>query len=293
MAGLLFKGLAWLLQRLPETVANAMAVLLGNLWYFVIPVRRQVMMMNLRIAFPDRDYRTLQRICRRTLISFMRNLVEFTRITKIDQAFVDNRVTTDGMEILEQAYARGRGIVVASGHLGNWEVMGAAAARLGYPITYIVKRVKDQRLDDLINGWRREVGLDIIYAREAGKEIVPHLQSGRILAFMIDQDAGKRGVWTDFFDQPASTPRGAAAYALRTGAPLLFMYDVRHPDGNHHVRMREVEIDREGEIDSERITQVMQTLTTCLEEAVRRYPEQYMWMHHRWRSWLRRQGRRA
>ena len=169
--------------------------------------------------------------------------------------------------------------------------MGAVASQLGYPVTYIVKRVKDQLLDDLINGWRRQVGVDVIYARESGREIVPHLKAGRSVAFMIDQDAGSRGVWVDFFNQPASTPRGAAVYALRTGAPVLFMYDLRKPGGYHHVEIRRVEVNREAELNEESITRLLTTLTGMLEEAVRRHPEQYMWMHHRWRSWLRKQGK--
>jgi Kdo2-lipid IVA lauroyltransferase/acyltransferase len=289
--GRLFKGIAWLLQHLPEFIAFWLARLLGNIWYFIIPIRRKVVMLNLRIAFPDKSYRELQRLCRKTLISFMYNFVEFTRIIHIDQKFIDERVTIDGMKAMEDAHALGKGIVVTSGHLGNWEVMGAAASRLGYPITYIVKRVKDQLLDDLINGWRREVGVDIIYARESGRKIVPHLKAGRTVAFMIDQDAGKKGVWIDFFNQPASTPRGAAVYALRTGAPVLFMYDIRKPGGRHHVVIREVELNREDEVSEESITRAMEKLTTFLETAIRRYPEQYMWMHHRWRSWLRQQGK--
>jgi len=291
--GRLFKWIAWLLQHLPEFVALWLARLLGNIWYFVIPIRRKVVMLNLRIAFPEKRYRELQRLCRKTLISFMYNFVEFTRIIHIDREFIEKRITIDGMENMERAHARGKGIVVASGHLGNWEVMGAAASRLGYPITYIVKRVKDKLLDDLINGWRRQVGVDIIYARESGREIVPHLNAGRTVAFMVDQDAGNRGVWIDFFDQPASTPRGAAVYALRTGAPVLFMYDVRKPGGRHHVVIRKVELEREDELSEESIIRAMKKLTMALEEAIRRYPEQYMWMHHRWRSWLRKQGKQV
>ena len=291
--GRLFKGIAWLLQHLPEFIALWLASLLGNIWYYIVPIRRKVVMLNLRIAFPQKSYRELQRLCRKTLISFMYNFVEFTRIIHIDQEFIEQRVTVDGMKVLEEVQARGKGIVVVSGHLGNWEVMGAAASRLGYPITYIVKRVKDQLLDDLINGWRRKVGVDIIYARESGKKIVPHLNAGRIVAFMIDQDAGKRGVWIDFFNQPASTPRGAAVYSLRTGAPVLFMYDVRKPGGRHHVVIREVEINREDGLSEESIIRVMSELTRALEEAICRYPEQYMWMHHRWRSWLRSQGKQV
>ncbi|MBL7033507.1 MAG: lysophospholipid acyltransferase family protein [Candidatus Delongbacteria bacterium] len=289
--GRLFKALAWLLQQLPEAIALGFARLLGNIWYYLIPIRRGVVMLNLRIAFPERSYRELQRLCRLTLISFMYNFVEFTRIIRIDRNWIDERITVDGIEILEEVQARGQGGVVVSGHLGNWEIMGAAASQLGYPVTYIVKRVKDQLLDDLINGWRSQVGVDIIYAREAKQAVTPHLRAGRFVAFMVDQDAGSRGVWIDFFNQPASTARGAAVYALRTGTPVLFMYDIRRPHGRHHVVIRELQLDRSGEIDEEKITAALTLMTRALEEAIREHPTQYMWMHHRWRSWFRQQER--
>ena len=168
---MLVRWLARFLQILPRSWALALARLLGLVWYYLIPIRRQVMLMNLRLAFPKRPLPELRRICRNTMVNFVKTFVEFGRLRDVDEEFIRNRVRLHGREELERAFARGRGVVVVSGHFGNWEIMGAVTTRLGYPVTYIVKRVKDQRVDDLINGWRREQGIGIIYSREAAQAI--------------------------------------------------------------------------------------------------------------------------
>jgi KDO2-lipid IV(A) lauroyltransferase len=279
--------LAWFFQVLPRSWALALARALGLFWYYVIPVRRRVMLLNLRLAFPRKPLAELHRICRRTMVNFVKTFVEFGRLHDVDDDFLRKHIRLHGRKDLEKAFSLGRGVVVASGHFGNWEVMGAVTTRLGFPITYIVKKVKDPRVDDLINGWRREQGIEIIYSREAAQSIPRHLERGRLVAFMIDQDAGKRGVMVEFFGHPASTPKGAAAYALKYGAPVLLAWSLRRRDNSHDIYYRLVELDPVSQVNTETITTALEKLTRELETVVAATPDQYMWMHHRWRTYLK------
>jgi len=287
---MLIRIIAWFLDIMPEPLVRAKALVWSWIWFYIVPVRRKVMNLNLTLAFPELSVGERRKLIRKTMHSFMPSLVEFGRLRHVTEKFMRKRVTIEGEPVLRSLLARNRGVVVISGHFGNWEVMGAVCRQMDLPISYIVKRVKDQNVDDLINGWRKDIGVEIIYARESNTKIAEHLKRNRLVAFMVDQDAGKRGVRNVFVGHPASTPRGAAVYALRTGAPVMLAMGLREGT-RFRIVFEEVKLPADAGLSEEGITKAMQAMTSILESWVRKYPGQYMWMHHRWRTWLREEGR--
>ncbi|MCK9461906.1 MAG: lysophospholipid acyltransferase family protein [Proteobacteria bacterium] len=180
---------------------------------------------------------------------------------------------------LEAALREGRGVVFATGHLGNWELMAVALARAGFPITAIAKESYDPRFTRLVEDERRRLGVEVIHRGRPGSSAATlrALRAGRVIGLLIDQDTRVPGTFVPFFGAPAFTPTGAAALAVRTGAPLVVGSIRRTPRGGHVV-----EVDRcEPPVDTAEGTA---SLTAALERRIRRHPSQWVWFHERWKT---------
>ncbi len=257
---------------------------IGWIWHFLLPLRGAVMQANLRRVFPEKDAawrRSVIRACRR---HFVLTGLELLWLPNVDRPFVEQHVRFLDRELPGRLLERGKGLICVGGHFGSWEMMGAATCLAGYPLSYIVKRINDPFLDELINASRKSAGVDVIYTREAGRKVLRELKRNRLLAFLSDQDARSRGVFVDFLGHPASTPTGAAVYALRLKAPVMFVHDRRLPDGNHEIDFREIPVDPDWEASEENVLALTQRFTDLMAEEVRRLPEQWFWMHKRWKT---------
>ncbi len=239
---------------------------------------------NLQLAFPDRDARFRRRVIRRCKFHFAMTGLELLWLPRVDKAWVDRHVRFLNLELPARLLKQGRGLICVGGHYGSWEIMGAATCLSGFPLSYIVKRIRDPFMDKLVNDSRRSAGVEVIYTREAGRQVLRQLKRNRLLAFLSDQDARSRGIFVDFLGQPASTPAGAAIYALRLKVPVMYVHDRRLPNGDHEIDFREVPVDPAAELNDGNVLQIMQRCTDLLAEQVRREPEQWFWMHKRWKT---------
>lgn len=195
----------------------------------------------------------------------------------------DRLMTVTGWSNLEKAFSQGRGVIFVSGHIGNWEWLGGIAAKRGFPVAYVVEHQANPYLERLLDHFRRHQGVKIIPRERASREILHYLRQGYIIAMLSDQDAGDVGVQVPFFGINASTPRGPAIFHLKTRAPLIFGYLVK--EGKRYIGGFEepMEIAISGHRESDERT-IMAVITSQLEALVRRYPDQYLWLHRRWKS---------
>jgi len=185
---------------------------------------------------------------------------------------------------MDQARAAGAGVVVVSGHFGNWELMGASIAILGYPASYVVTRQENELVERQMDNLRRSAGIEIIKRRDAAKGVLKALKQNRLVAILSDQDAHEAGAFVPFFGRPASTPRGAALFALRTGAALIFAESYRQGLGRLRVVFDRIPMqDLPAERDAA-VFELVRRFTARLEDAVRRHPQQWFWMHRRWKT---------
>lgn len=278
--------LRWLHRRLLalryETVL-ALGAVLGWLWA-ALPVRRRLILENLAAAFPERDAAWRRRTLRACTRHFAIVGLELFWLPRLTAEWVRERIDVVDPGLPAELLARGRGLIGVGGHFGNWEVMGAATALLGVPVSYIVKRIHDPALDELVDGCRRAHGIETMTTREAGRGVLRHFARGRLVAFLSDQDARSKGVFVPFFGREASTPRGAAVYALRLGVPVLFVSCRRRPGGRFEIEFLEVPVEPEWTNDEASVQALTARCTALLEERVRRDPEQWFWMHRRWKT---------
>jgi KDO2-lipid IV(A) lauroyltransferase len=194
---------------------------------------------------------------------------------------------------LEEAVSRGKGVVAVTGHIGCWELLGAYFSMMGYPLAVIVRPLRDQRLENLIDNLRRSKGMKPISRMTNVKAAYGWLKRGGILGVLIDQDTSVKGVFCDFFGRPAYTPAGPAYLALRTGAPIVPIAIQLEEDGTQVVRVKRP-IDLPKSMDTDACVRlVMQACTQAIEDYVRCRPTQWVWMHERWKTTPLRESERT
>jgi KDO2-lipid IV(A) lauroyltransferase len=181
--------------------------------------------------------------------------------------------------------ARGPGALIAAGHAGNWEVAGGALALRGVPIDGIAVRQRNPLFEQALSDNRRKLGVRVVYRGAAGKDVLRSLREGRVPVMLADQDAGAAGVYVDFFGHPASTPRGPALLALRSGARLFAGGCLVLPGSprRYRIQLEPVEVPRTGDLIRD-VQSLTQAHADALARLVQAAPEQYFWQHKRWKT---------
>lgn len=276
------RAVTGLAGSLGERNAHRIGESVGRL-LFRAGLRREVAIDNLRRAFPERDDAWIRRVARDSFAHLGRELIVTLRLSEVSRDELVARSDFAGLDVLHEGLARGNGAVIVTGHLGNWEVAAACLAARGLPMAVVAQRQSNPLSDRRINDVRRRFGLKPMDRREAAKKGLRTLRGGGLLAFVADQDARGSGVFVPFFGRMASTHRGPALLALRTGAPLFAASFIRTADARYDCHIHPVDENREGEPD-EVVHRLTAAYTAVLERAVRSAPEQYLWQHRRWKT---------
>lgn len=269
----------------PEVIADRGGAALGWMIARGAPVRWDVVTGQLKRAFPDAEEAWIRDIARKSYAHLGAEAVAMLRLAGLGAAGVRSHTTVYGFDVLERAVAEGTGAVVVTGHLGNWEIGGASMACRGLPIDVIAARQRNLLFDRHLVGSRERLGMNVIYRGDARARALEALRKGHLVGILGDQDARQAGVFVDFFGSPASTARGPALFALRAKAPLVLGVVHRIPGHRprYDVTFEEVVIERSGKLRDD-ITSLTQAFTSKLEAYIRKAPEQYFWLHKRWKT---------
>ncbi|MDE2979944.1 MAG: lysophospholipid acyltransferase family protein [Gemmatimonadota bacterium] len=271
---------------LPAVVADRAGALLGWVAARVGRPRWGVVMSQLRLAFPDATEGWRRTVGRRSYAHFGREAVAMFRLAGASRAEILKRTRLVGRELLEKAAREGRGVMVVSGHLGNWEVGAAGVVARGFPMDIIVARQRNRHFDRYLTRARERLGVGVIPRGDAPRGALASLKAGRVVGLMGDQDARAAGVFVDFFGRPASTARGPAVLSMRAGVVLATFCAIRLPGWRPRYEVR-IEAVPEVEPGIDRAAAVMtltRAFTSRLEEQVRKQPCQYFWHHRRWKT---------
>lgn len=266
---------------LGDRAAARLGAALGRAGY-PLGIKRKVVERNLRIAFPDADEETIERIARASYEHLGRETMMMLRLSSMSrERLLELASLADEVPLIE-ARARGTGLILVAGHLGNWEVGAAVVAALGYPMDVIAKRAANPLFYRRVLAARERLGVRVIDFQVAPRHALRSLRAGRCVAFAADQHAGRAGLPVPFFGRPASTYRGPALMALRTGAPMYLCLPLRRPDGTYRVEVERIDTTPGGDMEAD-VLRITTSYTARLEAAVRVHPEQYVWHHRRWR----------
>ena len=280
----LLRATVWVLGLFPLGAALRAGAGLGWTAWKVLGIRRRISMINLRQAFPDRDHEELERTGLESYRNAGRFMVEFARQNRLDDNHIARHVKLDddSREILKEALSLETGLIGLSFHFGNWELLGVAQSRLGFDVSFLVGQQRNRLVDGFINRLRSSHGLEIITRDAAMRRIVRIARSGGIVWWPSDEEAGRDGLVVKFSGYPASTPRGAAAFSVKLGMPILVGFMVREEGPNHRLVFGGLLRPREDLGREEAELELTQRYTDLLEEMVRRHPELYWWPHRRW-----------
>lgn len=282
---LLIAGMLRLLQFLSLDTARALGMTLGGWAYALAGGERRKALKSLARAFPERTDAERDALARGAFRHLAAAALEVASTRALD-AGLEALVSWPDADrrVLEAALAKGKGVVFVSGHVGNWELLARRVAKAGYPSQSIAKETSDPRLTALVEDFRAKGGVRSIWRGQEGaaRAMLRALRGGEILGILIDQDTRVQSVFVPFFGALAATPRAAADLALRTGAAVvvgfcqrdgagyrLTMEEVPHPDGT----------EREAAVQA-----LTAALSQRIEAAIRRAPEQWVWMHQRWKT---------
>ena len=249
----------------------------------MLRIRRPLVEEHLRHAFPDRSAAWRARTARESYRHLGREALTILAMGSRSPEEIRERTPIAGWERLAAAIDAGRGVVMATAHFGNWEIGGASLAVRGVAVDAVVQRQSNLLVNREIVAVREALGVRVIDRRHAPKQVLRSLREGRVVGLVADQDARRAGVFVPFFGRPASTHRGPALFAIRSGAPLFLGVAPRGPDGMYHCRAHEIEVDRSGPLE-DAVVRLTAAFTRRLEDEVRLAPEQYFWLHRRWKT---------
>lgn len=282
---LFIRALILVLNVLPVQAALRFGDVVGFIAFSILRIRRRVSLVNLRRSFGDKySAREYRRIALGSYINFARSMIEFGLAPKLARMNLATFCKTAGQEALTERIRPDQGFVALSGHFGNFELIGSYLTYTGRPVDFLVGVQHNPYINRLMNRHREAFGVGLIEIGVAARGVIRALKQGRVVAFLSDQDAGSDGTVVDFLGRPASTPKGAAAFALKTGCPILFGVDVRNGLRGHTFHFEgplwgSVTDDKEDDI--RRLTQ---SYTDILEKYIELYPDHYFWAHRRWKS---------
>ena len=281
----IFQALSWMVAVLPERAALVLCSILGWFVGVVLRVRRVDTDQHLLIAFPERDSAWRRRAARGSYIHFAREAAMTIRLSWMRPEEIVRRTEVVGLEALRDAAAGGRGAVMISGHLGNWEVAAAAVAVRSVPMDVAAYLQKNPLFYRHMVELRGRLGLTVIVKNDAFRLVPQALAAGRVVALIGDQNIRRRGIFVDFFGRAAATAKGPALFALRTGAPVFLGVAVRkqgHPS-RYRVIIEPVSVE-EGARGADVIRDLTQRHVSRLEARIREAPSQYFWQHRRWKT---------
>lgn len=264
---------------------GALGEWLGDLAFRFVGGERNRALQSLEVAFPDLSGAERYELARAAFQHLGRMAGELVRVDELD-AHVDDWVdwSASSRAVLDDALKQGKGVVFVSGHVGSWELLARRVSLAGYPATTIAKESPDFRLTALVEQLRSSGKLNTIWRGRPGaaRAMLKVLKSGGILGLLIDQDTDVQSVFVPFFGRDAKTPRAAADLALRARAPLVLGFCHRE-GGKYVLSMREVSLAPYAH-DEAGVLALTAHLTREIEAAIRVHPEQWVWMHRRWRS---------
>lgn len=282
----LFLHLAFAVLRfLPLGAVLALGRGLGGLACRLQPRRRERARQGLcrSLGLPEGS-RSLEEAVRGVFTGLGMNLTELLWVAA-RPARLEERVVYDGLEHLRAARGMGKGVLVITGHLGSWEMLAAAMVHAGLPLTTIAREAADGGVNAFLLGLRSRLGVRTSLRGSGGaaRSILRTLRDGDLLGALIDQDIRAEGTFVEFFGRPAFTPTGPVALALRAGAPVVLCCTWRRPDGRHQARFEPAVILEPGPDRAETIRSYTARFTRWIEERIREHPEQWVWIHRRWR----------
>ncbi len=280
------QGLFGLFRLLPERGAYRLGEGLGRLVFWMDRRHQKVAMDNLRLAFgAEKSDQELRSIAQRSYQHLGLSLAELARVMVSPPQRVMEWVRIEGLDHFIDAHKKGRGVLYLTAHLGNWELMALTQSLQGYSISVVARPVDNPLLESLLSRLRSRWGNRVLRKGGALREVLKLLKRGETVGFLLDQNVAiDQGVFVNFFGRPACTHKTLALLALKTGAAVLPAFIFREEGNGHRIVVEPpVSLEETGDIETDLVVNT-QKFTSLIESYIRKHPDQWLWVHRRWKT---------
>lgn len=279
------KFFSWLACRFSMNSCISFGKFLGRLTWALVPGKRKKMAIDNVIRCLGVDENEANRIVKASWVQFGPMMMEVLRYPElIKDDCMKQHVSIEGLEYLQAAIEKKQGGIIATSHSDSWELMGAALAQYGVPLVGVARKQKDSAADKFINEYRTMVGMHITYTTGV-REMIRMVQDGWMIGLITDQDPSLRdGIILEFFNRKTNCFIGPASIARMKNAPIFHGQIIHRPDGGHHIKIYPpiyVEQTKDKKAD---IAAATQEIMNLLEQHIKKYPEDWFWLHDRWKS---------
>ena len=283
-------GAVWLLVHalgaLPRGVARLSGAALGAVAWVAVPRLRQVGMRNLELAFPEWPEERREGVLQQLYRNLGWQMAEFCQMRKYTRASSAGFVRYEGLEHYLAARDRGRGVLIVTGHLGAWELSSFWHSLMGYPMAMVIRRLDNARVDALVNGIRCLHGNQVLHKDDFARGLISSMRKGETVGILMDTNmTPPQGVFVPYFGRQACTASGLARVARKTGAAVLPGFLLWEEAERKYVLHfgPEIAVKTDGADEEDAVTNTAR-FTAVIEDWVRRYPEQWLWVHRRWKT---------
>jgi KDO2-lipid IV(A) lauroyltransferase len=281
---ILFLSFSKFFQLLGLNLSRKFSFLIAALFYYIIPIRKKTVLENLHNAFPDYDEKKVKHIAFGSYKSFAIALAEILYMPAMSKEDIKKQVDCNNKELIREKYEENNGVILLSAHFGNWEYMATSvAAQLNISLSVVIKPQRNPYVTNWMNKARTRWNNEIVPLGISIKQTYQTLKDKKIVAMVADQRGPEESIKINFFGKNLSVHTGPAALALKTGAPVLYGISVRQDDYSYKSEMTEISKDNLPDSDEEKIKELSQRHMSYLEGYIRKYPEQWLWMHKRWK----------
>ncbi len=281
----LLKAISFIIASLPSRLMVVVGRYLGRLVYLIDGRHRKVALDNLRMAFgQEKTEDEIRTIARGVFENIAITSLEFMKIPWLGEGDMDRYIECSGLENLKNAFSKGRGVILYTAHLGNWELLAAWYGIKGYRGDIVVRPLDSPLVEGFVRWIRTRCGNAVVYKKRSMRRLIRTLSDNGLVGILLDQNVTlSEGVFVDFFGIPACTNRGLALLAMKTGSPVIPTFIVRTEKGHRIVIEKEIETLRTGDKMADVVTNT-QRFTRVIEDMIRRYPDQWFWVHRRWKT---------
>jgi KDO2-lipid IV(A) lauroyltransferase len=281
----LFLILEKIVPLFPLGFIQRLARLKGLFFYHFIPIRKKVAYKNLKLAFPEKSDSEINSVIRGAYMNVMTVIFEFFYLPRLHGKKLLRLLNPDDLALINEKLKEGKGLVIISAHFGNWELTAYGCAQLaGEPFNVIVKEQSNKMIDKKINCIRELHGNKMIGMSSAAREVLYLLRHNKIIAMLGDQSAPKENsVKVKFFTDGVPTFEGAARFAIKTGAQVIFGISVRMEDGSYKIILKDIDVSKYTEYNEANIAKLTQDHADILAELIRQYPDHWLWFHKKFK----------
>ena len=281
----LFDVLSFFLNQLPKSFVKLLGKGMAFFWYGCVPIRVSLISDNLRKAYPEKSQKEIRQLTQENLCHYVFLCLEFIQLRTLSLEEFKNRVVIENPELFYSAFKGNRGVVALTAHLGNFEWLAAVASLHGVALHMVVRPMKSAFFEHLISRQRKKVGLGLIEPKNSIPHILKLLSQNKVIGFIFDQHRSPPGgVYVSFFNRPAATTKGLAAFVERSNALVVPVYSYRTDLGHMVLKISPpIPYKRVG-THEENIYTNTQSYSHAIEQMVREHPEQWFWIHRRWKG---------